>query len=163
MRNRGERPQTTPPRHRDVLAVSGSAAKFDDVRISSRSSLRTSMTTSPMRTASNKSMSFGSAVLLRALASAWRSFVRGARDPHDGRAFVGYGAFEGRQGRRVPGREVDVGAGVDEPADAGRVAPERRVVQGRGAGRGLLVHLAPATSKASTISVRPSCAALASG
>mmetsp|Transcript_22131 Transcript_22131/g.62247 ORF Transcript_22131/g.62247 Transcript_22131/m.62247 type:complete len:231 (+) Transcript_22131:484-1176(+) len=62
-------------------------------------------------------------------------------DPHDGGALVADGAFEGRQGRRVPGREVDVGAGVDEPADAGRVAPERRVVEGCRAGRGLLVDL----------------------
>merc|ERR550514_1715638 len=62
-------------------------------------------------------------------------------DPHDRRALVGYGAFEGRQGRRVPGLELDVGAGVDEPADAGRVAPERRVMERRGAGRGLLVDL----------------------
>ena len=36
---------------------------------------------------------------------------------------------------------MDVGTGVDEPADAGRVAPERRVVERRRAGRGLLVDL----------------------
>ena len=53
-----------------------------------RSSLRTSMTpthprwsaaTSPMRTASKRSMSFGSAAAFSVFLAAWRSFVRGAR------------------------------------------------------------------------------------
>ena len=37
----------------------------------------------------------------------------GREDPHDGRAFVADGTFEGVKGG-VPGLEVDVGAGVDE-------------------------------------------------